>query len=395
MSILKLAIEAQLPLISARTDDVPWVGLYLRHITGKVVEQLSIGKLEKDRVYYWLMSGGLNSETKQKLEDPRSLIKMAQKVNSTIVLINCPRAVDSILDVGLIPVEKSLIKAQLVDAEFDPEMIDKLMPSLGGMTLSEILTVVRLTEARDGYLSTEGINKTRRAVIRASKGLELVSPDLDYYMPEKVIAQYAQEEGKFFLGDYDLRLRPRGLLFKGTPGTGKTQGAKYLAKSWGVPLFRLDAGVQSKYVGESENNLQIALGQVDREQPCVFLIDEIEKFFGGAGTDSTGVVYRMLGSLLWWLQEHKTRVFTVMTCNNFNLLPPELYRAGRVDRTVHFNGLSSGSVFPFAEHIAKTFSVQYGKAELADFVGKIPFGPDGVAHATVVEAVTKFVKMKI
>jgi SpoVK/Ycf46/Vps4 family AAA+-type ATPase len=41
----------------------------------------------------------------------------------------------------------------------------------------------------------------------------------------------------------------------------------------------------------------------------------------------------VLGSLLTWMAEHRTRVFLVATANDVQALPPELIRKGRFDET--------------------------------------------------------------
>jgi len=42
----------------------------------------------------------------------------------------------------------------------------------------------------------------------------------------------------------------------------------------------------------------------------------------------------MLSQILWWLQSHTSRVITVITTNNRQALPKELYRPGRIDRVI-------------------------------------------------------------
>ncbi|PID56000.1 ATPase [candidate division KSB3 bacterium] len=134
----------------------------------------------------------------------------------------------------------------------------------------------------------------------------------------------------------DLRERqmrsPRGVLLVGVPGCGKSLSAKTIASQWKMPLYRLDlANIQGQYVGQSESRLKAALEAADNVSPCVLWIDEIEKGFGGLGSDSTGVTTRLLGHFLFWLQESVRRVFVVATANNVGHLPPELLRRGRFD----------------------------------------------------------------
>jgi SpoVK/Ycf46/Vps4 family AAA+-type ATPase len=64
--------------------------------------------------------------------------------------------------------------------------------------------------------------------------------------------------------------------------------------------------------------------------PCVLWIDEIEKGLAGGDGDD-GVSRRVLGTLLTWMAERRTRVFLVATANDVSQLPPELIRKGRID----------------------------------------------------------------
>ncbi|MFI2712210.1 ATP-binding protein [Micromonospora sp. NPDC018662] len=124
---------------------------------------------------------------------------------------------------------------------------------------------------------------------------------------------------------------PRGVLLVGVPGCGKSLSAKAVAAQWRLPLYRLDfAAILGMYVGQSEARLREALSMADRTAPCVLWIDEIEKGLAGQ-QDSTGVGRRMVGQFLFWLQESRSRVFVVATCNDIRSLPPELLRKGRFD----------------------------------------------------------------
>src|SRR5262249_48842746 len=61
---------------------------------------------------------------------------------------------------------------------------------------------------------------------------------------------------RLFAGDYGRAAGVR-VLFKGVSGTGKTLAASALAGALGMDLYRVDlAKVTSKYVGETEKNLE-------------------------------------------------------------------------------------------------------------------------------------------
>jgi SpoVK/Ycf46/Vps4 family AAA+-type ATPase len=73
---------------------------------------------------------------------------------------------------------------------------------------------------------------------------------------------------------------PRGILLLGVQGCGKSLAAKAVAKTWSLPLLRLEPGrLFDGFIGESEKNLDRALATAERMAPCVLMIDEIEKGF--------------------------------------------------------------------------------------------------------------------
>jgi hypothetical protein len=69
-------------------------------------------------------------------------------------------------------------------------------------------------------------------------------------------------------------------LFSGPPGTGKTMAAEVVASTLGVDLFRVElAGVVSKYIGETEKNLDRIFAAAEHAN-AVLLFDEADALFG-------------------------------------------------------------------------------------------------------------------
>lgn len=126
---------------------------------------------------------------------------------------------------------------------------------------------------------------------------------------------------------------PKGIVCVGPPGTGKSLVAKAIAGVLNVPLIRLDFGkVFNSLVGSSEERIRTALRMVSHMAPCVLFVDEIDKGLGGiGGSGDSGTSSRVLGTFLTWLQDSTAPVFTMVTANNINGLPPELMRKGRFD----------------------------------------------------------------
>ena len=69
-------------------------------------------------------------------------------------------------------------------------------------------------------------------------------------------------------------------LFAGDSGTGKTMAAQVLARDLGLEIFRLDlATVVSKYIGETEKNLDRIFAAADGSNAILFF-DEADALFG-------------------------------------------------------------------------------------------------------------------
>lgn len=134
--------------------------------------------------------------------------------------------------------------------------------------------------------------------------------------------------------DYGIE-PPKGIVFVGPPGTGKSLTAKAVSRELGIPCVRFDFGrVFNSLVGKSEERVRMALKMVEHMAPCVLFVDEIDKGLGGitgGGSGDSGTSSRVLGTFLTWLNDCTAPVFTMVTANNIDGLPPELMRKGRFD----------------------------------------------------------------
>jgi SpoVK/Ycf46/Vps4 family AAA+-type ATPase len=69
-------------------------------------------------------------------------------------------------------------------------------------------------------------------------------------------------------------------LFSGPPGTGKTLAAQIIANQLGIELYRIDLStVVSKYVGETEKNLERIFTEASQSNAILFF-DEADAIFG-------------------------------------------------------------------------------------------------------------------
>ena len=269
--MLKLAIKAVLPIIACYTRDILNMPDVVKHISGKEPRPLAmpVSSLGKHKLYYMIMT---------KPVDLSPLYAKLVELESSLLVINPVKLDDFMFNAGEIPIPKELVIDFLNQVVDDKPKAVSLQAALGGVTIKEVAELAKLTMARDDSLTAKGLMQTRKQFFQGSNGLTQVDTAQLLYVPHEELVEYIVTEKEFFLNCKDHRLIPRGLLFDGQPGVGKSAGAKFLAEQWGVPLYRFDiSSTKSKYVGDSEANMLANLNRIDQEEPCCVLFDEVEK----------------------------------------------------------------------------------------------------------------------
>ena len=242
--------------------------------------------------------------------------------------------------------------------------LDTIVRNLSGLTRRQAERIIVDTVAEDMRFDDNDINvviASKRRMVQHGGLLEYIQTPLDLseiggmsrlkkWLDERKDAFTSKAE------DFGLKA-PRGVLMLGVQGAGKSLCAKAVATAWHQPLLRMDPGALfASYIGESERNLRDALRQTEAMSPVILWIDEIEKGFASAASQSTdgGLSKRMFGTLLTWMQEHEDPVFVIATANDIEALPPELLRKGRFDE-IFFVDLPTENVRKeiFAIHLKK------------------------------------------
>ena len=220
------------------------------------------------------------------------------------------------------------------------ETFDLFLRHLQGLSDTDVRRLTRRALDADGILGRDDVDRLVRAKHEALGSQSVLAFEMDSARFADVaglatLKAWLERRREAFLGDADaLGLDvPKGLMLVGVQGCGKSLAAKAVAGSWGVSLLRLDFGaLYNKFLGETERNFREALKVADAMSPCVLWLDEIEKGVAGSGSTSDGgESRRVLGALLTWMAERRSRVFVVATSNDIEALPPELIRKGRLD----------------------------------------------------------------
>lgn len=236
---------------------------------------------------------------------------------------------------------EALAATAAVRVDLDPDGRPEVVRALRGLTLNQARQAVTSAVLEDGRLSADDVPRLREHRVRLIRDGGLLE-----YLPAS--DNTARLGGFARLRTWLARTRvgftaearalgvpaPRGIMLVGVPGCGKSLAARAVARAWGLPLLKLDAGrLLDKYVGESERNLRSAIATAESVAPCVLWIDEIEKTLvpSAGGEADAALGRRMFGSFLTWMQDKREDVFVVATANDLRLTPPELLRKGRFD----------------------------------------------------------------
>lgn len=221
----------------------------------------------------------------------------------------------------------------------NPTLFQKVTEAALGLTAEEAENVFAKSLVQTGDFDLKIILSEKEQIIRKSGVLEYchVNENMQGVGGLDELKKWLNKRGKAFTPEareFGLP-EPRGILLLGIPGCGKSLTAKAISSMWQLPLLKLDVGkVFSSLVGSSEENVRRAIQTAESIAPSILWLDEMEKGFSGLGSSGQtdgGTTARVFGTFLTWLQEKKTPVFVVATCNNVSQLPPELLRKGRFD----------------------------------------------------------------
>jgi SpoVK/Ycf46/Vps4 family AAA+-type ATPase len=225
--------------------------------------------------------------------------------------------------------------------DYSETEIQDVIRAFQGLTLQEIeLLCTYMMVSNINTLDPVKIASVKREIIRKTGLLDWI--DVNENVEEvgglKGIKHWLQQRKFAFTTeakDYGLPGNPKGILFVGVQGAGKSLMARCVASFWQLPLIRLDMGkIFSGIVGSSEENIRTAIKIAESVSPSILWMDELDKGMSGSASSNQtdgGTASRVLGSFLTWMQEKESPVLVVATANDVSQLPPEILRKGRFD----------------------------------------------------------------
>ena len=156
--MLKLALEAQLPLVAVSTRDTLNLAEVVKELTGHKLALFSANGPWTSKTVYQLVI-----PPNKDIEVPYEVVygKMTG-LESTLLIVNPRKVLDIMYDAGEVPVPRKLMMGFLKAVVVHEKKAEELIRGLGGCTIKEAAELCRLTMARDSSLTVQGVMQTRK-----------------------------------------------------------------------------------------------------------------------------------------------------------------------------------------------------------------------------------------
>jgi SpoVK/Ycf46/Vps4 family AAA+-type ATPase len=209
---------------------------------------------------------------------------------------------------------------------------DRILDAAGGLTTTEAENAFALSVVEAKDVDPDVVAREKAHTVRKNGLLEIVedTTTLDDIGGLENLKGTLHSMRNLFTKEaraYGLPT-PRGQLYVGQPGTGKSLCARATGKIFNIPLLRLEAGrIFGSLVGESERNWRSAFATAKAVSPCVLWIDEVDGLFSGgesSGKTDGGTTARVIKAILQDMQFNSDGIFFVFTANDIDGLPDPL-----------------------------------------------------------------------
>jgi AAA+ superfamily predicted ATPase len=257
--------------------------------------------------------------------------------------------------------------------DFSTKQLADLTAGLNLVNLERLLA----RAAQSGQkLDAQALKQLKKGLIeRQARGLvEFVEPPytLDDFVGNDAVKHRLVDDAAL-LAKGRLDAAPMGYLICGPVGTGKTYLAECFAGSVGIPCVKL-RNFRSKYVGETEGNLEQILNVLRAMGPVVVVIDEADAALGnregGGDSGTSSRVFSMIASQMGDTR-YRGKLLWMLLTSRPDLLPIDLKRQGRAE--VHLPLFSPSD----DDEVAFMIKVMAKKNKTSLAAGAVPEGLAG------------------
>jgi SpoVK/Ycf46/Vps4 family AAA+-type ATPase len=221
-------------------------------------------------------------------------------------------------------------------ASFSDYSIAELAKLTAGISLTDLEVLVRSSiEGGRRLDQTYFKDLKKRLIERQAQGmLEFIEPrwTLDTVVGHEAAKRRLAEDAELIRRG-ELDSVPMGYLICGPVGTGKSFLATCVAATIGIPCVMLK-NFRSKYVGETEGNLERVLGVLRSMGPVVVVIDEADAMLGDRDqSGDSGVGGRVFGMIASQMgdTQYRGRIVWMLLTARPDQLPIDLKRQGRAE----------------------------------------------------------------
>jgi len=218
-------------------------------------------------------------------------------------------------------------------SDFEPAQLAKLTAGIALTDLNVLIQSARESGRRLDAVVFRSLKK--RLLERQCRGLlEFIEPKwtLDTVVGHEAAKARLREDAAL-LRRGALDSLPMGYLLCGPVGTGKSFLAQCLSGEIGVPCVVLK-NFRSKYVGETEGNLERVLAVLRAMGPVVVVVDEADAALGSRESEGdSGTSSRVFGMIAAQMgdTQYRGRIIWMLLTARPDLLPIDLKRQGRAE----------------------------------------------------------------
>ncbi len=351
-------------LLAEKPDSREQVGLIFPHAQYLVPQQQGMtGRSEAARLVR-LLSWAQNPYIKR---INLAICLIAERLSEVHpALVQNPHAATIEIPLPDLSLRRTYIEAQLPGASSPAEGLttEGLAKLSGGLNLVNVS--VALSRSADGTkrLDVPRFRELKKKLIeRQCRDLvSFVEPThtLDMVVGHEAAKRRLAQDGKW-IGQGRLDAAPMGYLVCGPVGTGKTFLAECYAGSIGIPCVVL-RNFRSKFVGETEANLEQVLTVLRSLGPVVVIVDEADAALGNRSMEgdsgTSNRVFSMIASQMGDTR-YRGQIIWMLLTSRPDFLPIDLKRQGRAE--VHIPLFYPQS----AEEIAEMLKVMARKNKIS------------------------------